>query len=457
MSDKKMDMLNGSLWDKILIFAIPLALTGILQQVFNATDVAIVGQYVGKQAMAAVGCNAPVVALVVNLFMGVAIGVNVTIAGFIGINDKEGIGRAVHTACITVVLLSIAVAGVAIALAPWILNLLSVPDDVFEATKTYFMIIIGGLPLMAVYNCESAVFSSHGDTRTPLLCLTIAGFINVFLNLFFILVLNMDVEGVAIATTISNACSAGLLFFFLCRSSHEEFRISMRKLTIDPAILRKILRLGLPAGMQGMVFSLSNICIQSGINSLGADFMAASAAALYIEILVFFLLNSFGQAATTFIGQNYAVGNYERCFAVTRICLYQNMGLTLFLSAILLVFARFFLGFFNSDPVILDIGQMRLWFILIPEGVNVLLEVMSGSLRGYGRSLTPAMISLVGICGVRIVWVTTVFQSYHDFPVIMACYPISWVITTTVIIAAYFRFKRRLLVSVKNKYSAGTV
>lgn len=444
MAKTNMNMLSGSLWDKIFIFAIPLAITGVIQQIFNATDVAIVGHYVGKHAMAAVGCNTPVVALMVNLFIGIALGINVVSAGFIGLNDREKISRTVHTGYAVVLVLSIFISAVAILCSSYIMGLLNVPPELMDQASLYFKIIMAGLPLTAVYNCGAAVFASHGDTRTPLLCLTVAGIINVVLNIFFITCLNMKVEGVAIATVAASAVSALMLIFFLRKD--ETFSFSLRQFTPDRAIMNRILKIGLPASLQGMVFSLSNTCIQSAINSLGADVMAASAAAFNIEILVYFLLNSFGQAATTFIGQNYAVGNIKRCFEITRVCLWQNMILTLLLSGFLLYFARTFLLLFTDDPDVIEIGRLRLMFILLPEGINVLLEVMSGAMRGYGRSLTPAMMALAGICGIRIIWVYTVFSRSPDFAVLMTCYPVSWFFTTLAIIIAYIRFKNRHLI-----------
>lgn len=452
MARTDMNMLSGSLWDKIFIFAIPLAFTGVIQQIFNATDVAIIGRYVGKEAMAAVGCNTPVIALMVNLFTGIALGINVTVAGFIGMNDRERISRTIHTGYTVVLVLSILISVVSVFCSSYVMELLFVPPEVTDQASLYFKIIMAGLPLTALYNCGAAIFSSHGDTRTPLLCLTVAGILNVILNLFFVTCLDMKVEGVAIATVTASAISAVMLLFFLRRD--DSFRFSVRELKPDRAIMNRILRIGLPASLQGMVFSLSNTCIQSAINSLGADVMAASAAAFNIEILVYFLLNSFGQAATTFIGQNYGRGNIRRCFEITRICLWQNMILTLILSAFLLYFAGTFLGLFTDDAEVIEYGRLRLMFILLPEGVNVVLEVISGAMRGYGRSLTPAMMALVGICGIRIVWVYAVFAANPGFDVLMTCYPVSWVFTTGALIVSYVRFRNRHLINLKNRRKA---
>lgn len=446
MKNSGMNMLSGSLWDKIILFALPLAFTGVIQQIFNAADVAVVGQLIGKEAMAAVGGNTPVISLVVNLFMGIALGVNVTVAGCIGMGDRKRMSRAIHSGFVIVVSLGVVLGAIAFALAPRIMELLSVPPEVRDQAELYFKIVMAGLPFTALYNCEAAVFASGGDTRTPLVCLSVAGVINVGLNIFFVSVMRMQAEGVAFATVIANALSALMLFLAL-RRRRDGSAIRLDRLTVDRAAGARILKIGLPAALQGMVFSLSNICVQSAINSLGPDCMAASAAAFNIEILAFFLLNSFGQAATTFIGQNYGAGNVSRCLAVTRVCVLCDLILTVLLSAFLLYFAKFFLNLFNSDDAVVAIGETRLWWILLPEAINVLLEVFSGSMRGYGRSLTPALTALAGICGLRIIWVYTVFAAHRDFTVLMACYPISWFFTAGAVIYCYLRFCDRVLLN----------
>ncbi|MDE6567511.1 MAG: MATE family efflux transporter, partial [Lachnospiraceae bacterium] len=307
---ENMDMLQGSLTDKILKFALPLAATGILQQLFNAADVAVIGQYAGKNAMAAVGSNSPVIGLLVNAFVGIALGANVVISRFTGQKNSDGVRKAVHTSVVFAVLSGIFLTVLGELAAPYLLRLLSVPDDVFPLSLLYLRVYLLGLPVIFLYNFESAIFRSQGDTRTPLICLVISGVINVALNLFFVRVLKMTVDGVATATVVSNLISSAMLFYLLCHRK-DHIRLQVGELRIDRQVLAAMVRIGLPAGLQGMVFSISNLCIQSAINRLGSDVMAASSAAFNIEIFAYYVINSFGQACTTFVGQNYGAGNVD--------------------------------------------------------------------------------------------------------------------------------------------------
>lgn len=439
---ENMDMLQGSLTDKILKFALPLAATGILQQLFNAADVAVIGQYAGKNAMAAVGSNSPVIGLLVNTFVGIALGANVVISRFTGQKNGDGVRKAVHTSVVFAVLSGIFLTALGELAAPYLLHLLSVPDDVFPLSLLYLRVYLLGLPVIFLYNFESAIFRSQGDTRTPLICLVISGVINVALNLFFVCVLGMTVDGVATATVVSNLISSAMLFYLLCHRK-DAIRLQVGELRIDRQVLAAMVRIGLPAGLQGMVFSISNLCIQSAINRLGSDVMAASSAAFNIEIFAYYVINSFGQACTTFVGQNYGAGNVDRCRKVVKVSLLLDFAITAVISVLLIVFGRPLLGLFNRDPVVTSIGMIRLRYILSAEMVNVVMEVTSGAMRGYGFSLVPAIISFVGVCGIRITWVYTVFQASQGFHTLMMVYPISWTVTATCLCIAYMIFMKR--------------
>ena len=443
-SSKQIDMLNGSIGDKIMYFAIPLAATGILQQLFNAADIAVIGRFVGKNAMAAVGSNSPVTALIINLFTGISIGANVVIARFIGQNRPEGVKRTVHTALLFAVVCGAVFALVCEALSRPILSLMSIPDNVFDMALLYFRVYIAGMPVILLYNFASAIFRSQGNTKTPLICLLISGIINVLLNLFFVLVLKMTVNGVALATVLSNLVSSALLIFFLTRED-SAIHFSFKELRIDWKTLREMIRIGLPAGIQGMVFSFSNIVIQSSINKLGEDVMAASSAAFNLEIFAYYIINAFGQACTTFVGQNYGAGKPDRCLKATRLSLIQNLISTAVLSVIILLVGKYFLMIFNSDPVIADIGMIRLKYIVGAEVINVVIEIVSGCMRGYGHSFVPALMCTVGICGVRILWSYTAFKSDPSFDVLMTAYPLSWLITALALIFSYFWMKKHAL------------
>lgn len=449
-TSKDMDMLNGSMGDKILLFALPLAVTGILQQLFNAADIAVVGRFVGKNAMAAVGSNSPIIALIISLFTGISIGANVVIAKFIGQNRKDGVKRAVHTALLFAFLSGIVFAVICLLLSKRILSLMSIPENVFDMALLYFRVYIAGMPVILLYDFASAIFRSRGNTRTPLICLLVSGIINVVLNLFFVIVLKMTVNGVALATVTANLISSALLIWFLAHDE-SEVHFSFRSLRIDKYTLKEMIRIGLPAGVQGMVFALSNIIIQSSINKLGEDVMAASSAAFNIEIFAYYIINAFGQACTTFVGQNYGAGKPDRCIKATRISFMLDMVFTLVLSGLILLLGKHLLGIFNDDPVVIETGLVRLKYILLAEGVNVVIEICSGCMRGYGRSMVPALLCMGGICGVRIIWVYTAFRMKSTFPVLLTAYPLSWVVTAIALAIAYFYMKNH---SMKDFFSS---
>ena len=440
---KNIDMLNGSLWDKILLFVIPLAATNILQQLFNAADVAVVGRFVGKEAMAAVGSNSAITGLIVNLFSGVALGANVIIARFIGQGEEKDISRTVHTSILFSVISGVAIAALGEFVSRPLLTLLGVPAEVYDMALTYLRIFLAGTPFVLLYNFESAIYRSRGDTRTPLICLVISGVINVGLNLIFVILLNMSVAGVALATVISSAISCVLLLWLMMRRE-DSFNVSFGKLKIDRRLLVKILKIGLPAGIQGSMFSIANIIIQSAVNSLGPDVMAASSAAFNIEIIAYYLVNAFGQATTTFIGQNYGAGNIPRCRRIFGLSLAMTCGTTLLMSSVIMITGRVLLSIFNPEEDVIELGMIRVTAIVGFEVINALVDSSSGAMRGYGKSLTPAILSLIGICGLRIVWVYTIFESDPTFTVLMAVYPVSWVVTSTMIFIAYFVMIKRI-------------
>ena len=443
MNTRDIDMLRGSLWDKIILFALPLALTGVMQQLLNAADVITLGHFVGKHAMAAVGNNISLVGLIVSLLMGLSLGANVVIAQNIGAKKIDRAHLAVGTAFVLAGAAGIFFCVVGEALVAPIFYLLEVPESVEGMAETYLRTFLLGLPAMSFYNFQAAIFRSKGDTRTPLIALAIASGVNIVLNLLFVVQFDWNVAGVAAATVIANVVSAIILFRELLRSDGV-IKLDLNAMHVDKAELKEIVRIGLPAGVQGMVFSLSNLLIQAAINSLGADAMAASAAAFTVEINVFCVVNGFGQAATTFVGQNYGAGNLRRCKRAT----WVSMGLSaLFMQTLcvfILLFAEKLLGLFNSDPEVIRLGVIRLWYIVAPELINVVMEGFSGALRGYGISLTPAVITLVCVCGTRFFWVLAVFPRISTYSTLMAVYPISWVITAIVLVAAYFWHVKRL-------------
>lgn len=438
---KKIDMTHGSLWDKILLIALPLAASGILQQLFNAADVAVVGQFVGKEAMAAVGANAPVVNILITMFTGISLGANVVISRYTGRKDKENAENAAHTAILVAVISGFFILVLGQCIARMILEMMSVPSDCLDMAVLYLRVYLCGMPVIFLYNFEAAIFQSQGDTKTPLMCLIISGIVNVILNLFFVIVIGMTVNGVALATVISNGISSLLLFIFLLKGK-TPLTIEKQRFHIHADLLKEMLQIGLPAGLQGMVFSISNILIQSAVNSLGTDVVAGSSAAGNLEIIGYFVVNSFSQACTTIIGQNFGANQPERCHKTLMISLVESWIVGGTVSFLIIIFGKQLLRLFNSDPNVIAFGYQRIFWILSFEVINGTIDIISGAMRGYGESLTPALIALVCICGVRIVYIFTYFASHRSFTTLMLAYPISWIITVIVISAAYLIMRK---------------
>lgn len=401
---QKLDMLNGPLWNKIPQFALPVAATAILEQLFNASDIAVVGNFSGAAstiAVAAVGANSFVISLVVNFFIGIALGANVVIANAIGREDTDAVHRAVHTAVVVAVLGGVLVTVLGELAAGPALRALNVPAEVLPYALLYLRIYLLGVPVILLYNFEAAIFRSVGDTRVPLQTLAFSGVLNVLLNLFFVIVLHMTVNGVATATVLSNAISSVLLFVRL-RRSDKAIHLEWTALRIDRRSLQKILQIGVPAGIQSAVFSISNIVIQSAINSLGTVVMAASSAAFNIEVVAYDVLNSFSQACTTFVGQNYGAGKLDRCRKTLVLCLVEDALASGIAILLVLGSGHFLLSLFNRDPEVIALGYTRLMTVFTAYFFSMLYEVMSGYLRGFGISLVPALLTMLGVCGVRI-------------------------------------------------------
>lgn len=440
MSSRHMraDMLEGSLWNKILKFAMPLAATGILQQLFNAADIAVVGNFSGENgqpAMAAVGANGPLISLIVNTFIGIALGTNVVIANAVGARDEETVSKTSHTSVMLALIIGCVLTCVGEIFAEPILSLQNVPDNILPAAVSYFRIYISGVPVILLYNFEAAVFRGMGNTKTPLLVLMMSGLLNVVFNLFFVIVLHMTVEGVALATVLSNLISSGLLFIILLRAK-DPTRINPKKLRIDRCVLRKILRIGVPAGLQSAVFSFANILIQRSINSLGETVMAASVAALNLEAFAHSILTSFGQACTTFVGQNFGAGKLDRCKRSLILCYLEGVIATATAILLILFTGKQLLSIFNDNPETIEIGYTRLIIIFTAYFFSLTYDVLSGYLRGFGISATPAILTTVGICGIRFTWIFAIFPKHRTFSTIMTVYPISLGTTAVLVLIA---------------------
>lgn len=440
---QKLDMLNGSIWNKLPVFALPIAATGILEQLFNASDIAIVGNFAQTDktaAVAAVGANSPIIGLILNLFIGIALGANVVIANAIGRDDRQTVQKAVHTSMVVSVIGGVLVAIIGELIAEPLLTVLNVPDDVLELALLYLRIYFLGMPVILLYNFEAAIFRSIGETKMPLIALTLSGILNVLLNLFFVIVLKMSVNGVATATVLANIVSAGILYIKLVKSD-KYIKVEFKKLRIDGKVFAKIMQIGLPAGIQSAVFAVANIVIQGAINSLGTVVIAASSAAFNIEIIAYNVMNSFSQACTTFVGQNFGANKIDRCKKTLFLCLIEDAIASGTAILIVLITGKFLLSIFNNDPEVIEIGYTRLVIIFIAYIFSMLYEVMSGYLRGFGFSLVPAILTTVGVCVLRIIWINTVFPANRTFVTIMTAYPVSLSTTAVLIFIALIIYR----------------
>lgn len=443
LKKQKLDMLNGSIWNKLPVFALPIAATGILEQLFNASDIAIVGNFAQTDktaAVAAVGANSPIIGLILNLFIGIALGANVVIANAIGRDDRQTVQKAVHTSMVVSIIGGVLVAIIGELIAEPLLTVLNVPDDVLELALLYLRIYFLGMPVILLYNFEAAIFRSIGETKMPLIALTLSGILNVLLNLFFVIVLKMSVNGVATATVLANVVSAGILYIKLVKSD-KYIKVEFKKLRIDGKVFAKIMQIGLPAGIQSAVFAVANIVIQGAINSLGTVVIAASSAAFNIEIIAYNVMNSFSQACTTFVGQNFGANKIDRCKKTLFLCLIEDAIASGTAILIVLITGKFLLSIFNNNPEVIEIGYTRLVIIFIAYIFSMLYEVMSGYLRGFGFSLVPAILTTVGVCVLRIIWINTVFPANRTFVTIMTAYPVSLSTTALLIFIALIIYR----------------
>lgn len=440
----EIDMLHGPLLMKILVFSLPLAASSVLQQLFNSVDVAVVGHFASSQALAAVGSNGPVISLLINLFLGVSMGANVIISNHIGQNDEEGIQKAVSTAFTTAIVSGLILMCLGVAAAKPILTIMGTPDDVLTLAATYLRIYFLGIPFFLIFNFGAAILRSMGDTKRPLYILVIAGIVNTVLNLFFVIVLKMSVAGVAVATGIANLVSALLIIRLLCKEK-APFRLHLNKIGVVWSELKRMLMIGIPAGLQGMIFSFSNVLLQTAINGYGSDAIAGSAAALNFEYYCYFVIAAFNGAAISFIGQNYGAGNKERVKRIYWICLTLSVVCCGALNELFVWQHSFFLSFFSNDPNVQAYGATRMDIVLAWQFIASSYEISASSLRGMGKSMLPTILTVFGTCLLRIVWVYAVCPVWHTFDVIMLVYPVSWCLTGIMVCTAYYITARKKL------------
>lgn len=441
-SNTNIDILHGSLWRDIPLFALPVAITGILEQLSNLIDTVMIGHFSpdgGTLGMAAVGSITPIATLLIMLFVGLSLGANVTIAHAVGAGDRERANRCAHTA-VVLAFLGIAVTILMEIASRPVLQCLSVPPEIFNDALVYLRVYLLGIPAILLFNFEAAVFRSVGVTRMPLVALAISAALNVVLDGIFVAFLGWGAAGVALATVLCYIVSSGFLFTRLLKAD-EAIRIDPRRLRIDRESVTKIVRIGLPAGIQGSVFSLANILIQTCINSLGAQVVAASSAALALEFVCYSLLNSFSQACTTFVGQNSGAGNLERCKKVLKVALIEDAIITVVMIVLVVWQGRTILTLFSSDAEVLDIAYVRVCTLFPAYVFSMAYENMSGYLRGFGISALPSALTAIGVCGTRFFWALVVFPAHPTFATVMLAYPISFG-TTALLIAGALAYCR---------------
>ena len=426
----RIDMTEGPILSKMLRFALPLMLSSVLQLMFNAADIIVVGKFCGDTSLAAVSSNGAMVNLLVGLFVGLSIGANVLTARFFGAKNDRELSETVHTAIVISVLSGLLATIVGELLAPRLLILMKVPENVLPLSTLYLRIYFAGITSTLVYNFGSAILRAVGDTRRPLYFLMISGVVNVVLNLIFVTVIDLDVAGVALATTISQTLSAVLIIISLMREEGA-IRLDPKKLGIHPGKLVQIIRIGLPAGLQGMLFSLSNVVVQSSVNLFGDTVMSGNGAAANIEGFGYMAMNAFYQATVSFTGQNFGKRRYGRIVRTQLVAQACTVTVGLIFGVILVLFGDLLLGFYTDSPDVIAAGLNRFGYIGIPYFICGAMDVLCGALRGIGYSFLPMIVSLLGACGLRLLWIGTVFQipEYHVIETVYFAYPMSWAVT----------------------------
>ena len=436
MSDVKrksqfsMDMCSGSISKKMIAFAVPLMLSGLLQLLFNAADIIVVGKFAGDASLAAVGATSTLINLMTNLFIGMSVGANVLCANYFAANKDNELSKTVHTAMTVSVLSGLFLTVLGIVLAPTVLKMMQTPDDVLNLAVIYLRTYFCGMTAVMVYNFGSAILRAIGDTQRALYFLFAAGIVNIVLNLIFVIVFHWGVFGVGLATVISQVISASLVFICLLKEK-SAIKVDVKKMGIDWHKLLRILQIGLPAGVQSMLFSLANVVIQSSVNTFGTTVIAGNSASSSVEGFAFTSMNAFHQAAVSFTSQNAGARKLERINKILYTALAYVFVVGVFFGVIYIIFDRQLISLYTDSEAVVDAGVRRLVIIACSYMLCGMMDVVVGSLRGLGYSFMPMLVSLIGICALRLVWIATVFKipEYHTIETIYYTYPISWIIT----------------------------
>ena len=436
-------MVRGPLKKGIVQFAAPLMVTSILQLLYNAADIIVVGRFASSRALAAVGSTSALITLIINLLLGLSVGTGVAVANARGAQDHKAVHETVHTAILVSLLASAAVTAFGILAASPLLEMMGTPEDVISLSAVYMRIYFCGMPANMLYNFCGAILRATGDTRRPLVILTLSGLLNVGLNLIFVIGCHMDVDGVALATIASQYLSAALAVVILLRTDGD-IRLFPKRLRIHKKSLALITRIGLPAGLQGALFSISNVLIQSSLNSFGAAAMAGASAAGNIEGFVYVCMNAMHQAAITFTSQNMGAKNYRRVPQILRTCLLFVMVLYVFLCGTVMLLSPKLLSIYTTDPEVIALGVRKQLIMMAVYFLCGSMDVLSGQLRGMGYSLLPTVVVLTGVCVLRVVWLGAVFARWRTFEVLFLNYPVTWAVTSIALLICYFYARKRL-------------
>ena len=441
---KKLDILNGPIIQNIILFAIPIFLTSSFQQLFNAADIIVCGKFVGSTALAAVGANTQIINLFINSFMGLSIGANVLIANYIGAGKTHKIHNVVHTAMTFAFIFGFILMIVGLLFSRNILLFLGTPDEILIAATVYLQIIFMAIPFIVVYNFGAAILRSIGDTRRPLIILTFTGMLNVVMNVFFVVFFGLGVTGVAIATAISNVVNAIVVVILLIREK-SDVKYDIKEWIIVPDSLYKIMRIGIPSAISGMVFSTSNLCVQSAINSLGTKTIAANTAALNIESFTFYITTAFSQACLTILSQNYGAEKFGRCRKIVKYCILVAMLFIGVLILIIKLFTNQFLLIFTNDIEVIEIAKIRLAIVTALSFIQPIYEIYGSALRVLRHPYIQTVAVIFGIIVFRVLWVFTVFPVYPHYVTVCAVYPISWTILIVFMFISYRIISKKML------------
>lgn len=439
----EMEMTQGPLLKKLMVFSLPLMMTGILQLLYNAADIIVVGRFSGEKALAAVGATGSLTNLLINLFIGLSIGANVVVARNLGAKDEDRVHRAVHTSMLLSIIGGLFVGGVGILFSEPLLLLMGTPEDVVGLSVLYMRIYFIGMPASMVYNFGASILRAKGDTKRPLWFLMVSGLVNVGLNLLFVVKFEMSVDGVAYATVISQYLSVAMILISLTRLE-DSCKLSLKKLKLYGNELKNIMRIGFPAGVQSSLFSVSNVLIQWAVNSFGSVVVAGYTAASNVENFIYISMNSVSQAAITFTSQNFGARQSAR---ITKI-LWQCVAIVTFLGVALGTFATVFpgalIGFYTTSQEVIAVGSLRLSMVAISYFLCGIMEVFAGVMRGMNYSLMPMIVSLLGACGFRILWIFTVFALERNIIILYLSYPLSWILTDITHYVCYVIVKKRV-------------